>query len=162
MAEKKLDPALIDEAVRNILRMKFRLGLFDRAPSGTPSATPAPDALETARALAAASLVLLKNDGVLPLKAADRVAVIGPLADSAEDQMGTWAMNGNRAAVRTPLAALRARLGDARVIAAPDSPPPWKPPAPPPPWCCSWARKQAFRAKPRRALISICRARRKN
>lgn len=114
-----LDPRLVDEAVRDILRIKFRLGLFDQrkqpVPAGTPA--PAPTALEVARRLAAESLVLLKNDkGTLPLpKSLSRVAVIGALASSPVDQMGTWVIGGNASLVQTPLASLRTMLGESRV-----------------------------------------------
>ena len=117
-----LDPKLIDQAVRNILRVKFRLGLFDNRPqpASTPAEQPSREALEIARRLATESLVLLKDrNGVLPLaKSVGKVAVIGPLADSPTDQMGTWAMEANRSAVRTPLAAMRQKLGENRVVQA--------------------------------------------
>ena len=60
---------------------------------------------------------MLKNDGgTLPLsKSIKKIAVIGPLADSQVDQMGTWTMDGRREAVRTSLAALRQVLGESRV-----------------------------------------------
>ena len=109
--------------MRNILRLKFRLGLFDlempAAQRGQGFSRPS--ALEVAKKLAAESLVLLKNDDhVLPLaKSVGKVAVIGPLADSPADQMGTWAMFADQGAVRTPLAAIRQALGDARVVHAP-------------------------------------------
>ncbi|MGC8639946.1 MAG: glycoside hydrolase family 3 N-terminal domain-containing protein [Isosphaeraceae bacterium] len=120
---KQLDPRLIDDAVRNILRLKFRLGLFDLempvAEKG--SVMPAPAALEIARKLAAESLVLLKNENrALPLaRAVGKVAVIGPLADSPADQLGAWAMFTDQGAVRTPLAALRHVLGEKRVVHVP-------------------------------------------
>ncbi len=117
-----LDPKLVDDAVRNILRIKFRLGLFDRTPeAGDGSGMLAPDALETAKKLATESLVLLKNqDDVLPLpKSIGKIAVIGPLANSPADQVGTWAIGANIQAVQTPLAAFRQMLGDARVAWAP-------------------------------------------
>jgi beta-glucosidase len=121
VAGKQLDPKLIDEAVREILRIKFRLGLFDaKGQTPPPAAPPAGPALETARKLAAESLVLLKNqNGTLPLASSlGKVAVIGPLADSARDQLGSWAL-GSPDAVRTPLAALRETLGAGRVVYAP-------------------------------------------
>src|SRR5262249_35280083 len=106
-----------------ILRVKFELGLFDGRdqPVAPPDTTPSADALDTARRLATESLVLLKNrDGALPLaKSIGKVAVIGPLADSQADQMGTWAMNGLASAVRTPLAALREAIGPGRIAVAP-------------------------------------------
>jgi beta-glucosidase len=119
----RLDAKLIDQSVRNILRIKYRLGLFDGRPQPvpTPAAAAPADALETARKLAAESLVLLKNqDGALPLaKSIGKVAVIGPLADSPVDQMGTWVLAGDVKAVRTPLNEIRRMLGEARVAWAP-------------------------------------------
>ncbi|MDR3717822.1 MAG: glycoside hydrolase family 3 N-terminal domain-containing protein [Bryobacteraceae bacterium] len=123
LASGKIDQKQIDEAVRNILRVKLRLGLFDK---GVPVAAPVPaypsdDALAVAKKLATESLVLLKNqDAALPLSASvGRVAVIGPLANSPVDQMGSWVMDGKDIEVRTPLAALRAKLGVSRVVWAP-------------------------------------------
>jgi len=117
--EGALDLKLVDQEVRNILRIKYRLGLFDNRtqPSGSLPTEPSAEALDVAKRLAAESLVLLKNeDGALPLaKSVRKVAVIGPLADSPRDQMGTWVVDGNRNAVRTPLAALRETLGETRI-----------------------------------------------
>src|SRR5579872_2311256 len=113
----QIDMKQIDESVRDILRLKFRLGLFDGRRSTGPSKA---EARETAQQLATESMVLLKNErGVLPLrKGIGKIAVIGPLADSPADQMGTWAMDGNAADSRTPLAALRDMLGSERVLYA--------------------------------------------
>jgi beta-glucosidase len=115
---------LIDEAVRDILRLKLRLGLFD-APVPDPSAArelaaPDPEALTTARKLSTESVVLLKNErGTLPLTASVRkIAMIGPLANSPLDQMGTWVMDGRPDDVRTPLAALQEMLGPDRTAFA--------------------------------------------
>jgi beta-glucosidase len=114
----------IDSAVRDILRLKFRLGLFDKPVPDPAKAVeliaPDAEALVTARKLATESVVLLKNEGgVLPLKASiGKVAVIGPLANSPVDQMGTWVMDGRPDDVRTPLAALREMLGAERVAYA--------------------------------------------
>jgi beta-glucosidase len=121
--EGKIDQKLIDDAVRNILRVKFRLGLFDKGVPVASVVAAAPDdaALAVAKKLATESLVLLKNQGgTLPLKKEiGKVAVIGPLANSAVDQMGSWVMDGQANEVRTPLAALRERLGEFRVAWAP-------------------------------------------
>lgn len=121
--EGKVDAGLIDEAVRNILRVKFRLGLFEH-PYGDASRQSeilSPAHLAVARKLATESVILLKNENrTLPLAhAIGKVAVIGPLADSPVDQMGAWAPDGKAADVRTPLAAIRAKLGSARVLYAP-------------------------------------------
>jgi beta-glucosidase len=111
----------IDEAVRNILRLKFRLGLFDEKPTTPGQAHVTAESRGLARRLATESAVLLKNEGrLLPLQESVRsVAVIGPLANSPVDQMGTWVMDGRSEDVETPLAALRGMLGDVRVIYAP-------------------------------------------
>jgi len=119
----KVDVKLIDEAVRNILRVKFRLGLFDKPvpAAADASALLAPESLEVAKKLAAESAVLLKNDGgVLPVaKSIGKLAVIGPLADSPRDQMGCWTIDGVSGEVRTFLAALKEKLGAERVLYAP-------------------------------------------
>lgn len=91
----QLDESVLDEAVRRILRVKFRLGLFEK-----PYITELPeserflleDSRKFARAFAAETFVLLKNDGdILPLSS-DRmtVALLGPMADNREDLMGSW------------------------------------------------------------------------
>ena len=73
----------IDDAVRRILRLKFRLGLFDN-PDTNPADYPLYGSAEfAAKALAAAeeSEVLLKNDGILPLKKGVRILLTGPNAN---------------------------------------------------------------------------------
>jgi len=111
----------IDDAVRNILRLKFRLGLFDQKIPAPAQASVTPQSRALAQQLATESAVLLKNAGnLLPLSASvHSVAVIGPLANSPIDQMGTWVMDGRPEDVQTPLAALRRMLGEARVRYAP-------------------------------------------
>jgi len=111
----------IDDAVRRILRLKFRLGLFDAPIAAPATASITEESREAARRLATESLVLLKNAGpVLPIVgSAGKMAVIGPLADSPVDQMGTWAMDGRAEDVQTPLSALRAALGRDRIVYAP-------------------------------------------
>jgi beta-glucosidase len=117
----QVDQKNIDDAVRRILRLKFDLGLFDQ-PNPTPQAVAPPDFTkrDTAKRLATESIVLLKNeDHLLPLSPSiGKIAVIGPLADSPVDQMGTWVMDGRPEDVETPLLALRKRLGDPRVLYA--------------------------------------------
>ena len=110
----------IDDAVRRILRVKMRLGLFDRDASApvAPSVRCSEPHRKVALQAATESCVLLKNEGILPLAAVRRLAVIGPLADSPADQMGCWAMDGKKDAVQTPLQALRERLGESSVVYA--------------------------------------------
>ena len=112
--------AEIDGAVRNILRLKFRLGLFDQSIPAAREVVPSPQSLAFAGQTATESAVLLKNErGLLPLAESQTVAIIGPLADSAVDQMGTWSMDGRAEDVRTPLVAFRELLGSGRVLYAP-------------------------------------------
>ena len=89
----------IDDAVRRILRLKFELGLFEnpRGPDERRQATVIGSTEHQALNLEVArrSLVLLANDGVLPLAttAAKTLAVIGPNADDPQSQLGDWAGN---------------------------------------------------------------------
>jgi beta-glucosidase len=103
----------LDEAVRRVLRTKFRLGLFDKpyVDEGRAGCLLADSHCEVARRLATESCVLLKNDGALPLPTAIRsLACIGPLADAPRDQLGCWAFDGRAEDSITPLAALREAL----------------------------------------------------
>jgi beta-glucosidase len=115
LKEGKLSMPVIDEAVRRILRIKFRLGLFEH-----PYADEARERSEilsaqhraAAREIAARSLVLLKNEReTLPLSASARaIAVIGPLADSQEDVLGSWNGDGHVADAVTLLAGIKAKV----------------------------------------------------
>jgi beta-glucosidase len=86
----------LNDAVRRILRIKYRAGLFDDPysqfePGETADEMLKPDAVAAARTAAARSMVLLKNDdGMLPFDPAKKTAVIGPLAKSAHDMLGPW------------------------------------------------------------------------
>lgn len=105
----------VDEAVRRILAVKERLGLFDAPYSKPPPTTVAlcPEHREAARRAAARSIVLLKNEPhVLPLSANVRdIAVIGSLADDGHEQLGCWAFDGSASDSVTALSALRERVG---------------------------------------------------
>ena len=113
----RIDQALVDDAVARILRLKFRLGLFDASlprGEGLPRA-PEKCALETARRAALQSVVMLRNRGdILPLQAEGlaSVAVIGPLANAPHEQLGTWVFDGDPGRAITPLHAIRALLGE--------------------------------------------------
>lgn len=112
----KVPLARIDEAVRRILRLKFRLGLFDRPyvdETHEARLMLAPAHLDAARRAAARSLVLLKNQGdLLPLRKDLRaIAVIGPLADSQRDVLGPWHAAGRAEEAVTLLQGIRAKVG---------------------------------------------------
>lgn len=120
--EGALPIELIDEAVRRILRVKFRLGLFENPyhEQERQAVVLCDEHLETARKAARESCVLLKNDGLLPLNnELDRLAVVGPLADAGRDQLGCWVLDGRDEESRTPLQALREVLGEEKVVYAP-------------------------------------------
>ena len=110
----------VDDAVRRILKIKFKLGLFDHPEYYKPalSKKPSESALELAKEVALKSIVLLKNDNsVLPLsKKNNMVAVIGPLADDPYEVLGTWNRDGNPDDTVTPLSAISDFLGAERVL----------------------------------------------
>ncbi len=113
---------VIDAAVANILRTKFRLGLFEDpyTRTETRSANANEFALEIAKKAALQSAVLLKNDAaVLPLNAKDltSLAVIGPLADAPYEQLGTWVFDGDPALSITPRQAITELLGEGVEVA---------------------------------------------
>ncbi len=96
VADGRVDEAVVDVSVARVLRMKFRLGLFEGACVAEPSpalmAELEADEARIAGELARKSLVLLENDGVLPLAPGlGRLAVIGPIADSARELLGDYA-----------------------------------------------------------------------
>ena len=108
--EGKVSEKEIDRAVRNILKLKFELGLFENPyvdETASAKVDYAPEHLEAAKQCAIESAVLIKNNGVLPLAGAKTILVTGPLADAPHEQMGTWAFDGQKEHTLTPLAALR-------------------------------------------------------
>ena len=108
--EGKVSEKEIDRAVRNILKLKFELGLFENPyvdETASAKVDYAPEHLDAAKQCAVESAVLLKNNGVLPLSAARTILVTGPLADAPYEQMGTWAFDGQKEHTITPLDALR-------------------------------------------------------
>ncbi|MGN1211006.1 MAG: beta-glucosidase BglX [Candidatus Cryptobacteroides sp.] len=125
LASGEVSMETIDEAVRNVLRIKVRLGLFEHPYVDVDKASEAlytSSCLEAARRSAVESAVLLKNDGILPLdrKALKTVLVTGPMADAPYDQMGTWTFDGEESHTITPLAAIRDLYGkDVKVIYEP-------------------------------------------
>lgn len=112
LARGRVTAAEIDESVRRVLRLKEQLGLFDD-PYRRGASPESPEALlqrrRQSRAIAARSLVLLKNDGrALPLPASlRRLALIGPLADATAEMRGPWCAVGEPAGPVSLLAALR-------------------------------------------------------
>jgi beta-glucosidase len=113
----------IDEAVRRVLTLKWKLGLFDD-PYRRGAEPESKEAIgvrrRLARAAAARSLVLLKNEAnALPLPGGVRVALIGPLADAPCDMRGPWSAAAEPDSDVTVLAGLKAALGEGQVLHAP-------------------------------------------
>jgi len=120
----KVSQAVIDDAVRRILRVKFAMGLFDRPytdESKESSAFLRPESLAVAKTAATRSIVLLRNESVsgaplLPLSAkAGSIALIGPLADDAGNMIGSWGGLGRGEDAITLRRALSQKLGESRV-----------------------------------------------
>jgi beta-glucosidase len=113
----KVSQATLDEAVRRVLRVKFALGLFEHPyarPGGEVTAA-VPEHLPFARKAAEESIILLKNDAangaapILPLRSSARkIALIGPLADAADEMAGTWAIGARNEDIGT----LRTAIGN--------------------------------------------------
>ena len=115
LKQNKITQATIDEAVRRILRIKFRLGLFDHPytdEAREPNALLRPESIRLAREIAGRSMVLLKNEReTLPLnKNIGSVAVIGPLADDRRAPLGWWSGDGKEENTVTPLAGIKAKV----------------------------------------------------
>lgn len=112
--ERKISIETINEEVRNVLRVKFNLGLFENpyVKGNLKEVFYKEDHLKLAEKLAEESIVLLKNETqVLPLKKPKRIAVFGPLANAPHDQMGTWVFDGDKSHTITPLKALKEKYG---------------------------------------------------
>jgi beta-glucosidase len=96
LRERRISMRRIDDAVRRILRVKFRAGLFENPyapflPGEAEAQMLRPDAVAAARRAAGRSMVLLRNEGgVLPFDPAKKTAVIGPLARNQHDMLGPW------------------------------------------------------------------------
>ncbi|MET0303360.1 MAG: glycoside hydrolase family 3 N-terminal domain-containing protein [Microbacteriaceae bacterium] len=109
----EVDPSLVEDAARRVLRLKFRLGLFEaRASEEAAGAGALGLDRELARAASSSSFVLLANDGVLPLDESSSVHLTGPFAHEGEALLGTWTLDGDPADVVSPASALGARLGE--------------------------------------------------
>ena len=113
--EGKVTMAQVDESVRRVLRIKFRLGLFERP--YTPATNEKdrffrPQSMAVAAQLAAESMVLLKNDNqILPLTNKKKIAVVGPMAKNGWDLLGSWCGHGKDTDVEMLYDGLTAEFG---------------------------------------------------
>ncbi len=113
--EGRLQSAAVDEAVRRVLRIKERAGIFNRPyadEAREKGALLKPEYRHAAREIAARSMVLLKNEGgVLPLASSiARLAVIGPLADDRQNMMGNWTGDGRKEDIVTVVEGIKAAV----------------------------------------------------
>ncbi|MDE6310275.1 MAG: beta-glucosidase BglX [Muribaculaceae bacterium] len=118
----KVSEKTLDDLVRNVLRLKFRLGLFENPYVDTANARRfyTEGNLAAAQHAAEQSAILLKNEGgVLPLKPGVRVALTGPMMDAKHDQNGTWSFDAEKEHTVTVLDAFNDMYGKDKVVAAP-------------------------------------------
>ena len=113
--EGKVTMAQVDESVRRVLRVKFRLGLFERPYTPVTNEKDRffrPQSIAVAAQLAAESMVLLKNDNqILPLTNKKKIAVVGPMAKNGWDLLGSWCGHGKDTDVEMLYDGLTAEFG---------------------------------------------------
>jgi beta-glucosidase len=133
LAEHRISMPRINDAVRRILRVKFRAGLFEHPyvdVSKAASAQLLPDAVAAARKAAGRSMVLLKNEGsTLPLDPAKNTAVIGPLGDDGHAMLGPWWGTGRDEDAVTVLNGIKAQSSGTTTFAQACTLPHTEPPA---------------------------------
>ena len=112
--EQMVDERMIDACVRSVLRLKYRLGLFENpyVPEDERKVY-TPQELEVVTRMAEESAILLKNNGILPLSVSPQdglsakrsVLITGPMAHQPKEQLGTWIFDGDTSLSVTPLEA---------------------------------------------------------
>jgi beta-glucosidase len=117
-----LSEGSVDTALVRLFTARMRLGMFD-PPSQAPYSRLDPGQLDgpahrsLARRLANESMVLLKNDGVLPLRSVRRIAIVGPLAEQTKVLLGNY--NGNPTHTVSVLEGMKAEFPDAQITYVP-------------------------------------------
>lgn len=114
----KVSRKVLDEAVGRVLRLKFELGLFDNPyidPAVAEAEVRKAENVAVARQAAREGVVLLENNGILPLSKDMKVAVIGPNADNMYNQLGDYTAPQPRENIRTVLDGIKAKVGDKNV-----------------------------------------------
>lgn len=118
LQEGKVTQSQIDNACRKVLEAKYKLGLFEDPYRYSDTSRFEKDVLtpenrDSARSFAARSFVLLKNQGqVLPLKSGGTIAVVGPLADSKMNMLGTWSVSGDHSKSITVIEGIKNATGN--------------------------------------------------
>ena len=120
--EGKISEKLINELCREVLAVKYRLGLFDDpfkyGRQNQEEVMYREENLQVAREVAAKSMVLLSNNGVLPLAENTKIALVGPLADAPRDQLGAWSLFGEKSHSVTIKKGLEERFGAKNILYA--------------------------------------------
>lgn len=117
--EKQIDTKMIDESVKRILQIKYRLGLFENPfrffdEKREKKEIKKPEFIETARDIAKKSIVLLKNENkTLPIsKKVKKIALIGPLANNKSELLGSWKARGEEEDVVSLYEGIKNKLGN--------------------------------------------------
>lgn len=120
--EGKVSEKVIDQLCREVLAVKYRLGLFDDpfkyGRQDYNKVVYRPENLQFAREAAAKSMVLLSNNGVLPLHKGVKIALVGPLADAPREQIGAWQGWGEAKRSITIRKGLEERFGKENILYA--------------------------------------------
>jgi len=122
LSDRRISMQRLDDAVRRILRVKFRAGLFDhpyvdQAAATDPASFLTDQDRADARDAAGRSMVLLKNDdATLPFSASKKTVVIGPFGDDGHDLLGPWWGRGEDDDVVTVLQGLQAQNPDTTFV----------------------------------------------
>jgi len=115
--EGKVEMSEVDNACRKVLEAKYKLGLFKdpnlyRHPENVSKSTLTYENKKVAKEAALKSMVLLKNNGVLPLKKNTKVALIGPFAENKREMFSMWAFGGDAASVVTVLDGIKKKTSE--------------------------------------------------
>ncbi len=113
--EGKVKEETVDLAVMRILCVKLKMGLFDR-PFGEKVEYSKEQHLSDARELAAESMLLLKNNGVLPLKTDAKIGLAGPFIYERRSLLGTWTLDGSESETPNFFEALKSKTSDGNIL----------------------------------------------
>lgn len=123
LEDGKVTEEQINKLVADVLRLKYRLGLFDNpyVDEKTASRFYSPEALEAAQKCAEEAAILLKNNGTLPFKKSQvkKILLTGPMADAAHDQNGTWCFDLDKTHTVTVLKGMQEKFGKDNVFFVP-------------------------------------------
>jgi beta-glucosidase len=119
--EGKISEITLNNEVRKVLLQKYRLGLFDNpfkycVPERESSELLTEANRNAAREVARKSIILLKNEGILPVQVAAKIALIGPMADAKRDMDGNWTVATTDDVAVTLLEALKQRYPESEIV----------------------------------------------